>query len=402
MFVELHILQNFAPSNLNRDDTGAPKDCEFGGYRRARISSQCLKRSVRTAFRTEHLVPEPQLAARTKRLVDELVSRLERSGKNASEARQVAKATLTSMGLGLGDENRTQYLLFLGSQEIDAFVAQCVEHWPALLAMAEDGADGSDEGRQPAKRRSSKEAKKAAKATVPAALAGGLERILDGGRAADLALFGRMLADLPDRNIDAASQVAHAISTHRVNTEFDFYTAVDDLKPGETTGADMLGTVEFNSACFYRYSNVDLEQLRRNLGGDEDLARKTLEAFLKASIRAIPTGKQNSMAAQNPPSSVLAIARRSGLWSLANAFLKPVRPTQDGDLAQISLRALDDYWGRMVAMYGDEAVLGVWLCTMDGDGLKHLTDKRLKGVEDLVQGVSSSVVFEARSEASKG
>lgn len=402
MFVELHILQNFAPSNLNRDDTGAPKDCEFGGYRRARISSQCLKRAVRTAFRTEQLLPDSQLAARTKRLVDELVSRLERSGKDASEARRVARATLTGMGLGLGDEDRTQYLLFLGNQEIDAFVAQCVEHWPALLAMAADSGDVSEEGRQSTRRRTSKEAKRAGKATVSSALAGGLGRILDGGRAADLALFGRMLADLPERNIDAASQVAHAISTHRVNTEFDFYTAVDDLKPGETTGADMLGTVEFNSACFYRYSNVDLEQLKRNLGGDEDLARKTLEAFLKASIRAIPTGKQNSMAAQNPPSSVLAVARRSGLWSLANAFLKPVRPTQDGDLTQNSLRALDDYWGRMVAMYGNGTVLGAWLCMLDGDGLEHLADKRLRNVEEVVQCVSSSVVFQAGREASKG
>lgn len=401
MFVELHILQNFAPSNLNRDDTGAPKDCEFGGYRRARVSSQCLKRAVRTVFRSEHLLPELHLAARTRRMVDELVSRLERDGKDPSEARQVAKTVLTSMGLDFGDEDRTQYLLFLGNQEIDAFAAQCAEHWSTLLAMRGGAGDASGEEREPGKRRSSKEKKKGAKATVPPKLADTLSRILDGGRAADLALFGRMLADRPDRNIDAASQVAHAISTHRVNVEFDFYTAVDDLRPGETTGADMLGTVEFNSACFYRYSNVDLEQLKVNLSDDEELAVRTLGAFLEASIRAIPTGKQNSMAAQNVPSAVFAVARRSGLWSLANAFLKPVRPTQDSDLAENSLRALDDYWGRMLRMYGDRTVLGSWLCALDGDGLVGLAGSRVGSIDDLVQAVTSSLVFEAGRRPSK-
>src|SRR5712691_4189263 len=103
MFIELHMLQNFAPSNLNRDDTGAPKDCEFGGYRRARISSQCLKRAIRTHFREDGLLPESALAARTKRLVDELVDRLAARGKPADTARAVAEATLRSAGLGVNE-----------------------------------------------------------------------------------------------------------------------------------------------------------------------------------------------------------------------------------------------------------------------------------------------------------
>src|ERR1700726_3904869 len=76
MFIEIHAIQNFAPSNLNRDDTGSPKDCEFGGHRRARVSSQCLKRAVREAFRRDQLLPKDRLARRTKRFVEEAVKRL--------------------------------------------------------------------------------------------------------------------------------------------------------------------------------------------------------------------------------------------------------------------------------------------------------------------------------------
>jgi CRISPR system Cascade subunit CasC len=149
-----------------------------------------------------------------------------------------------------------------------------------------------------------------------------LNRLLNGGMAVDLALFGRMLADLPNKNIDAACQVAHALSTNKVSMEFDFFTAVDDLSPEEETGAGMMGTVEFNSACFYRYANIDLKQLTGNLAGDSELAQKAVEAFLRAAVATIPTGKQNSMAAQNPPSLVFAVVRDKGLWSLANAFVK--------------------------------------------------------------------------------
>lgn len=144
-----------------------------------------------------------------------------------------------------------------------------------------------------------------------------------------------------------------------------------------------MGTTEFNSACFYRYSNVDLDQLRTNLG-DEDLATKTLEAFIRASVTAIPTGKQNSMAAQNPPSFVLAVARRAGLWSLANAFVKPVRATRDGDLVKDSINALDQHWGDLIKMYGDEQVVEKCYVMAGSDGLKNLNGSRAANVSDLV------------------
>ena len=114
----------------------------------------------------------------------------------------------------------------------------------------------------------------------------------------------------------------------------------------------MMGTVEYNSACFYRYSNVDLEQLKTNLAGDEELAKKTVEAFIRASVAAIPTGKQNSMAAHSPPSLVFAVVRDHGLWSLANAFVDPVWPGKNGDLVHNSVVRLEKHWQQLVQVYG--------------------------------------------------
>lgn len=394
MLVELHLIQNFAPSNLNRDDTGSPKDCEFGGYRRARISSQCLKRAIRTAFKSDELLPEEHLAQRTKRVLDALADRMAVQGKDKAEARAVAELLFKGIELTVAADGKTQYLLFLGEAEIVAAVDLCLERWDELrplVAASVTSADGQGGARA---RGGARDAKKAGKAAVPKVITDALRARLDGGKAADLALFGRMLADLPDRNIDAASQVAHALSTNKVSTEFDFYTAVDDLRPEDTAGADMLGTVEFNSACFYRYANVDLGQLTKNLGGDSDLVNRTLEAFIRAAVSAIPTGKQNSMAAQNQPSLVMAVVRERGLWSLANAFVKPIRPADDGDLVQRSIGALDAYWAKLAAMYGERGIRGRWVATLEDEAVVRLADARVPGVDDLIARVMATVADE--------
>lgn len=387
MFLELHMLQNFAPSNLNRDDTGAPKDCEFGGYRRARISSQCLKRAIRTTFKSAGLFTEDELAVRTKRLPDILLNAVDQAGKPREQASAVVETLLGGSRLKL-KEGKTEYLLFLSAQEIDALAAIAVAHWDDLVKIDPSGAGSSDAG---GKSESKKDKKNAAKNAVPKQVRDALERVFDGGRAADLALFGRMIADIPDQNVDAACQVAHALGTNRVSMEFDFFTAVDDKKPAEVPSADMLGTVQFNSTCFYRYANVDLGQLADgNLGGDTELARKTLDAFIRASIAAVPTGKQNSTAAQNPPSFVMAVVRDKGLWSLANAFLKPVRPVEDDDLAIASIKALDRYWGQLTTMYGKGSIKGPWVCALDDGDLSQLKDARVAKVEDLIKQVLSA------------
>lgn len=391
MIFELHILQNFAPSNLNRDDTGSPKDCDFGGYRRARISSQCLKRSIRQAFRNEGLIDVAHLASRTKRLVDAITTRLAAQGRNEEAAGRVVEAILNGVKLSVKDDGKTQYLLFLGADEIEAIAVLCDQHWETLTAVVPVSA-GEEQGT----RRKAKDAKKAGAEVVPAEIKKAMLEALSHSRAADLALFGRMLADLPEKNVDAASQVAHAISTNKVSMEFDFYTAVDDLRPDDNQGSDMLGTVEFNSACFYRYANLDAAQLRQNLGGDDELMEKTVEAFIRASVSAIPTGKQNSMAAHNPPSFVMVVVRETGHWSLANAFVKPVRPNNDGDLVENSVKALDHYWGQLTALYGREGITGIWAASLTPDGLSYLRDARVGNISDLMDGVRKALT-EARS-----
>jgi len=344
--LELHLLQNFAPSNLNRDDTGSPKSCDFGGYRRARISSQSIKRAIRNEFRDQELVPENARAVRTKRVIEAVSERLQGLGRRADAASAVVEATLSSLGIRLADTEKTQYLLYLGEEELAALAAFSNSHWDHLAQLSSGGG---------ATRDAKKVARQAAADALPKGAVDGLKKSLDGGRAADLALFGRMLADLPELNRNAASQVAHAISTHQVTADFDYYTAIDDLKPEDSAGADMIGTVEFNSACFYRYANLDLRQLQENLGGDADLVASTVRAFLYASRAAVPTGKQNSFAARNLPSFAFAVVRDSGFWSLANAFVRPVQARNGQDLVQLSVDALARHWGDMAAMYGGPA-----------------------------------------------
>ncbi|MEW6212339.1 MAG: type I-E CRISPR-associated protein Cas7/Cse4/CasC [Acidobacteriota bacterium] len=397
MFIEFHIIQNFAPSNLNRDDTGSPKDCEFGGFRRARISSQCIKRAIRETFKTEKLIDRELLASRTKRLIDSIAERLRKRDKSEDDSKRVAEMLLNGVKLTVKDDGKTQYLLFLGEGEINSIADLCITHWDTLIKAStplEQNEQTTKKGKG-----GSKEAKKAGQEAVPDEIRKAMLAALDGRRAADLALFGRMLADLPDKNVDAASQVAHAISTNKVSMEFDFYTAVDDLKPEDTQGADMLGTVEFNSACFYRYSNVDLDQLKTNLGGDEELARKTIEAFIRASVAAIPTGKQNSFAAQNPPLFVLAVARRSGLWSLANAFVKPARPTApDNDLVTNSIRALDQHWGQIASMYGEDQIIDKCYIIADGSDLEKLNGAKVANLSTLVERMLAAAGFDRKGE----
>ncbi len=400
MLLELHILQNFAPSNLNRDDTGSPKDCEFGGYRRARISSQCFKRAMRQAMKDDGLLRPDDLAERTKLLVTALRDRFTRKhGKDVAEAEGVARAALAAAGLKLESNAKTQYLLFLGNREIDAIEALCLARWDALkpAPAGEPVADGGTAA--PAGRGRKKAAADAP--VVDTALSNAFKDLLSGGKAADLALFGRMIADLPERNVEGSCQVAHALSTNAVNVEFDFYTAIDDLKPDDVTGADMLGTIEFNSACYYRYLNLDVDQLTVNLQGDVDLTRRAVEAFVRAAVTAVPSGKQHSMAAQNPPSLVLAVARERGLWSLANAFVRPVRPDRDGDLVTQSIGRLDTHWGNVARMYGQRQIVGTWLCAVDDEAdernaatagtLKNLRDAAVPSIDELVERAVSAV-----------
>ena len=341
LFVEFHLIQNFAPSNLNRDDTGAPKDALFGGHRRARVSSQCFKRAVRLQASDVGSIAVGDRGVRTKKLLALLTEQLKATGHiDAAESRPRVERALSAAGLKLGDDGKTEYLLFLGQREIDAFATLIHEYWNDLARMPAD--DGK-----------SKKSKKEAKADAPDAVKQKAQRLLDGGKAVDVALFGRMLADLPEANQDAACQVAHALSTHRVEREFDYFTAVDDEGGIDETGAGMIGQVEFNSATFYRYAVLDADKLVENLQGDHALALTGTTAFADAFALAIPTGKQNTFAAHNKPSFVGVAIRHSSPYNLANAFEKPVWPDRNKGLTTQSVEALAVHERQLAGFYGD-------------------------------------------------
>jgi CRISPR system Cascade subunit CasC len=356
MYIELHMIQNFAPANLNRDDTNNPKDCEFGGVRRARISSQCIKRSIRN---------EPVFAAttgvevgqRTKRVVERLRKQIG-AAKPEAEVNAILPPFVEKFLSKLDkDGQRTAVLLYLSAAEIQGISNKLLDNWDELA---------DEKARAVTIERLSKELVKEYKGRTSAP---------------DIALFGRMLAEKPELNVDAACQVAHALSTHRVTMEMDFYTAVDDLNPDDTAGAGMMGFTGYNSACFYRYARLDWEQLVKNLNGDHDLGKRTVEGFLRATVEAVPTGKQNTFAAQNPPSFLLAVIRNGGTgWSLANAFEKPVRAGRNGGLVEPSVQALDAYWGRLTKAYGTASIAATAALAVD-DGLEITALKSSQAVD---------------------
>ena len=376
MLIELHIIQNFAPSNLNRDDTNNPKDTEFGGVRRARISSQCIKRAIRNApvFAETTGV---EVGVRTRWMARLLTDELVVAGVDPQQAESLALEFAEAYS-GKVDKGHTSVLLYLSPAEIAYFASLLLSNWEALQA--------SEQERQAVFAQIVKEIRKAtAKRTS----------------APDIALFGRMLADKPDLSMEAACQVAHAISTHRVNMDMDFFTAVDDLQQGEETGAGMMGYTGFNSATFYRYACIDWNQLVANLDNDVELAELTVEGFLRASVQAIPSGKQNTFAAHNPPSFLLAVVRQDGAsWALHNAFEKPVSAWRDTGLVEPSIQALDQYWGRLATMYsqdGKGSMVVTALSLANGLELESLGSSIAPNLSDWISRVKAALRQEARS-----
>ncbi len=344
MLIQIHILQNYAPSNLNRDDTGSPKDAVFGGYRRGRISSQCLKRSIRRSIVFEEAFKaDGLLGTRTKQLprligeqlavlgADEgaqrdILARLPEIGRESAKGRagEVEEGEEESQTGEVEErEAQTAQLIFIGAGELRPMAER-------LLAVHKD--------------QGPKGWKKLPIDKIAAQLGPSIPRSVD------IAMFGRMTTSEAFENVEAAVQVAHALSTNALNSEFDYYTAVDDLS-GES-GAGMIGDVEFNSSTYYKYFNVHWEQLLKNLGGDLAVARRAASALLEAAALAQPSGKQNSFAAHNLPDFILVeLHERNVPVSYANAFLHPARAGDGGSLMDASVEALWGYTARLAMAY---------------------------------------------------
>ena len=318
-FLQLHLLTFYPPSNLNRDDTGRPKTATVGGVPRLRISSQALKRAWRTsAAFAEHLADHR--GRRTQRLGEEVEKHLRGRGVAADRALAIARDIAAHFGKVKTDKAtaRTEQLAFIGQEE-----------WDNAFAVAERMAAGEK--------------------IVPQAT----DMLRHTDTAADIAMFGRMLADNPDFNREAAVQVAHAITTHRVTVEDDYYTAVDDLKTAEEdAGAGFVGELGFGSGVFYLYACIDGALLAKNLGGDAALAGTACAALAEAAATVSPRGKQPSFAARARAHYVLAERGDAQPRTLAGAFLHPV---EGGDLAAGSIAALDAWRCKLDRAYGPAA-----------------------------------------------
>lgn len=332
MLIQLHMLQNYAPSNLNRDETGSPKDAVFGGVRRGRISSQCLKRSIRRShFFVDAFGKDNLLATRTKRLPSLLNNALIALGvDDTTRSDIVARAPEIGQESGKTDIKKvdpekaeTRQLIFLGASEVDSIAAKLLDIYREVGA----------------KKWSSLKIEE-----ITTRLQGELPRSVD------VAMFGRMTTSSAFEDVHAAVQVAHALSTNALTQEFDYFTAVDDITL--ESGAGMIGDIEFNSSTYYKYFNIHWEKLVENLGGDQEVARQSIDALIHAAALAQPSGKQNGFAAQNLPDFVLVEVSSKNLpVSYANAFLKPVRPTAEKSLLEQSIDALQSYVERTTTAY---------------------------------------------------
>ncbi|GIH72648.1 type I-E CRISPR-associated protein Cas7/Cse4/CasC [Sphaerimonospora thailandensis] len=346
--LEIHALQTVPPSCLNRDDTGTPKSATYGGVRRSRVSSQAWKRATRRAF--HDLLDPGELGVRTRKVAELLATRImgldgsiEQPEAWALAAETIQTATGSKIEVpkrkaGKGKEGpepapESSYLMFLSAHQLDG--------------LAELAVKGRDDIKAFFKEKAVKEQAK---------------QIANSKHSIDIALFGRMVADGADINVDAAAQVAHAISVHRAETESDYYTAVDDYKDRETDdlGAGMIGTVEFTSATLYRYAAVDVDLLSRNLGRgmreDEPVTepvRRAVEAFVQCFLTSLPTGKINTFGNHTLPDAVVVKIRSSRPINFVSVFEEPCQadPEIGGHLRQAS-EALASYIPEVERAYG--------------------------------------------------
>jgi len=372
MLIEIHAIQNHSPANLNRDDLGAPKTCYFGGVLRSRISSQCIKRSVRMSSEFEKLLGGIRTRQLAKLIAEKVTGR--------ADVKKRAAKILEKCGINPKDENRSDMLVYT--------TRQAISEMAALLQQSEGESDqlALEFGKLISER-----------VAVP-----------------DMALSGRMLETgvLKDTTVNAALQVAHAISTHEARPEVDYYVAADDI-PGDDAGAGYVDEAMFASACFYKYFSIDWDQLVKNLegfqGNKEHLAAHTVGAFIRGAALTNPTGKQNSFAAHNPPDGILIeIKDKKTPISYANAFAKPAAQSER-DLISQSIAQLGQYVHDLDTGYGKpEAKKRFWFSPnlqyplvaqiRDENGKKTpheipLAENNIKSLDELIPAVIAAIGF---------
>ena len=349
-YVDIHIIQNLPPSCVNRDDSGSPKSAIYGEVRRLRVSSQSWKRAARLYF--DDLLDASDVGVRTKRVAGVLAAKIAEDAPELTEsalslAEGVFKTAKIKLSPPRGKKNAPQesgYLMFLSAGQIGR-----------LAELAITSARGGE-----------------------ALDARTVKKIFKEAHAVDIALFGRMVADDTDLNVDAACQVAHAISTHAAENEYDFFTAVDDEKSRseeeEDAGAGMMGTVEFSSATMYRYATVNLDMLVKNLG-DGEAALRALEVFIKGFCLSMPTGKQNTFANRTVPETVVVSVREDQPVSLVGAFEKPIPQDADRGYVDRSVESLVRYSSTIEENYGLRPLASLVVALQDSEAVSSVGER---------------------------
>lgn len=352
-FVQIHLLTSYPPANLNRDDLGRPKTAMMGGTNRLRVSSQSLKRAWRTSdvFRqglTDHI------GVRTKGMGVQTYHAFIKKEVEEKKALEWAKAIAGVFGkLKTAKKgSNADKLIELEIEQLAHFSPEEQENIDALVEELATSGSAPDSKQLALLRRNH--------------------------TAADIGLFGRMLAASPTFNTEAAAQVAHAISVHKVTVEDDFFTAVDDLNTGEEDmGAGHMGETEFAAGLFYLYLCIDREQLTANLSDDQVLADQTLAALIRAAATVAPTGKQNSFASRSRASYILCERGDAQPRSLSVAFLKPVAGQ---DMLSNAVSAIELTQQKMDKVYGDSATHTAKMNAHTGEGsLQGVIDCATRG-----------------------
>ena len=351
-YVDIHVIQSLPPSCINRDDSGSPKSAVYGGVRRLRVSSQSWKRAVRLYFKN-HLNTS-NLGTRTKHLAQIIATQIGEIDSGLSET----ALTLAIKAINAAADKNKKIIAVDNKGNFKK------ESTPLFFASPEQVRRTAElvvTSQQTGKRLSKKE----------------VQQTLSAQSGIDIALFGRMVASTPVLNVDAACQVAHAISTHAAENEYDFFTAVDDEKSRseeEDAGAGMMGTVEFSSATMYRYATVNIDMLRHNLG-DGQAALRALEVFIRGFCLSMPTGKQNTFANRTVPEAVVVAVREDQPVSLAGAFEEAVPADAAHGYTARSVQALARHAATIEDNYGLEPLRSFVVALTDSNAVASLGER---------------------------
>ena len=351
-YVDIHVIQSLPPSCINRDDSGSPKSAVYGSVRRLRVSSQSWKRAVRLYFKN-HLNTS-NLGTRTKHLAQIIATQIGEIDSGLSET----ALTLAIKAINAAADKNKKIIAVDNKGNFKK------ESTPLFFASPEQVRRTAElvvTSQQTGKRLSKKE----------------VQQTLSAQSGIDIALFGRMVASTPVLNVDAACQVAHAISTHAAENEYDFFTAVDDEKSRseeEDAGAGMMGTVEFSSATMYRYATVNIDMLRHNLG-DGQAALRALEVFIRGFCLSMPTGKQNTFANRTVPEAVVVAVREDQPVSLVGAFEEAVPADAARGYVARSVEALARHAATIEDNYGLEPLRSFVVALTDSNAVASLGER---------------------------